>query len=202
MVVDVVGEKRFLDPIRVVEFEALDVAHGRRQIVPGVVRIQHQLDIGSNRVARRFHARFLLLGRKPPHFHLHCTKTGFCVARHFLAELSRRLAGEIVAAACIRRHGLIHRGAEIFVKRKLGRARIQVPKRTVQDRDRAHDAAGASVQQRLLEHALPKAFDEQALAAEQARRKQLLHGLRDERSPGGACVAKSDAFEALRAHLD
>ena len=202
VVVDVIGEKRLLDPIRVVEFEALHIAHRRRQIVPGVVCVQHQLDFGSDRVARRFYARFLLLGRKPPHFHLHGTKTGFCVACHFLAELFRRLAGEVVAATCVRRHGLIHHSSEIFVKGKFRRARIQVPKGTVQDGDRTHDAAGASVQQCFLEHALPKAFDEQTFAAEQTRGEQLLHRVRNERSAERACVAESDALEASGAHFD
>src|SRR5260221_894317 len=56
VVVDVVGEERLLDPVRVVELETLHISHRGRQIVPGVVRVQHQLDIGPDRVARGLYA--------------------------------------------------------------------------------------------------------------------------------------------------
>ena len=48
MEIDLVRTERFFDPVRLVRFVTLHVAHRRRQIQPGVVGIEHQDDIGPD----------------------------------------------------------------------------------------------------------------------------------------------------------
>ena len=203
MQVDRVGQERLLDPVRVVGGEAARVLERRRQVGPAVVDVEHEDDVGADRGARRGDARFLGGRREAAGLHLHRLEAELDVARHLAAEVGRRLAVDVVAAACIRHHLVALHAAEVVVQGQLRGARVQVPDRRVEDREAPHDRAGAALQQRLAVHVAPEAFAAQAVLADQHRREQLLDRHLGDRAAGAADVAEAEALDAVgAAHLD
>src|SRR2546430_1952789 len=103
---------------------------------------------------------------------LHRLEAELDVGRELGAELPRRLAGQVVAAAGIGGHAIGADGAEELVEWQPGGARVAVPERDVDDRESAHDGAGAALEQRLLVHLLPQSLDAMGVLADQLRREE------------------------------
>ncbi|CUJ52345.1 Uncharacterised protein [Achromobacter xylosoxidans] len=197
--VDVVGAERLLDEVWLVLLEAADVLHGLGHVLPGVVAVHHQFHVGADGLARRLQPRLFLARRQAAGLHLDGGKALGDVAGHFLAQMLRRLAVQVVTATGVGRHGLQLDRAEELVQRQAGGLGIQVPQRDVQRADRAHHRALAPLQQGLLVHRLPQPLDRVRILAQQHRRQQALHRGLEDCAAGAADVAEADAFDAVGA---
>ncbi len=193
MVVDVVGAEGLLDPIGVVILVDAHEAQRRGKVRPRVVGIEHQDDFGTDRIARGGDAgAFLARIGVAADLDLDRLEAELDVAGDLRAELSRRLARQVITAAGIGRHAVGTDGAEEFVERQAGGARVAVPQRDVDDRKRPHDGTGAALEQRLLIHLLPQPLDAMGVLPDQLRREQLARCERYELAAGAARVAETD----------
>jgi hypothetical protein len=61
-----IGAERFLNPVGVVGCEPLHIAHCRRHIRPGIIRVEHQKDVGANCFACDRHLSASDRGSPPP----------------------------------------------------------------------------------------------------------------------------------------
>ena len=114
MAVDVVGAERLFHPVGVVRLVAAQVSERGGHVAPGVVGVEHEKDIGTDRFARRRNAFFFLGRRQAADFHLDRVETGFDVARELFAEHLVRFAREVVTAARVSGHPVFHERPEIF----------------------------------------------------------------------------------------
>ena len=159
MVLNVIGAKRFFDPVGIVFLKATAVEQCRGQISPGVVDVHHQVDVGTDCLARSTDAHFFLSGREPTDFDLYRAKSLLHPRRNFLSQMLRTFTLEVVSAACISRNFVHRPGAEISIQRQLRRTRIQIPERDIKDTEGAHHRTGAPMEEHLAVHLLPQTFD-------------------------------------------
>ena len=190
---EVVRRHRLLEVAHAVRREQL---RHRERLLRRVraVRIGHQLDIRPRRRARRPHALAIELAIAPD-LQLHPPVTRRDVAR----DLGRQLVGRRrrEAAARVHRHARA-RAAEELGERHVEQARLQVPQRDVDRRDRARDHAGAPVVAHRLQHARRERRDRERIRADQARLEQVAH----DRRRGSVDVAVAEPARAARVQLD
>ena len=130
-------------------------------------------------------------------------KPSVAIACQFLAEVTRLLAVQIVAAAGVGGHRAAEGGSQIFVERQVRGPGIPVPEGDVENADGAHDRASPAVQQRLLIHLRPQRLAVMRIAPDQHRCQQLPHRLGDQRACTVAAVAMPNSLEPIvGANLD
>ena len=193
VVVDVVRAERLLDPVRVVRLVATHELQRRRQVLPGVVRIEHQQHVVADRLTRGADARLFAGQVVTPDLDLHGLESPRDIAGDFLGQLLRCLAFEVIAAARVRRHAFAGDAAEIAGQRQSRGPGVAVPQRDVERRQRAHHRAGAAVQQRVAIHLLPQSLDAQRAFTLQLAREEFTHRERHQRAAVAPPVAEADA---------
>src|SRR5262249_6369875 len=82
-------------------------------------------------------------------------------------------------------------------KRQPASAGIAVPDCIIEDAQRAHNGAGAAMEEGLLIHVLPQPFDTMAILANEHRRKKIADGGRYDRAAAAAGIAKAEALRAV-----
>ena len=122
MQVDRVGRERLLDPVWHGRFVGRHVAERILEIGPGIVCIEHQVDIGTDRFAGGLNAiRFLAHG-EPADLDFDGIEAHLDVTFELGLQAFVPLSLEIVASRCVGRDGIFVVAAEHAPERQSGGA--------------------------------------------------------------------------------
>ena len=131
---------RVFEPEDAVGLAEASGAHGGGQ-VPSLVGVQHDRDVGPDRLADDADALGVGLGRQPADLHLHRAIAVLQVQGRLAPQIVRALAVAIVEARHVGGHPVAERAAQERVDGAADRLALEVPERDVDGAHRGHERA-------------------------------------------------------------
>ena len=197
VVVDVVGAEGLLDPERIVLGHRAQETHRLGYVLPGIVGVHHQQNVGADGLAGGRDAAPVLRDAGAADLHLGRLEALGDVAAHLLGQALLVIGVVVVAAAGIGGHRPLMVGPEEPPQWQAGGLRVAVPERDVEGSEGPDDGPGTPLQQGILVHLLPQRLGGERILADQEGGKKVLHRRETDLAAAIAAIGRSDALVSV-----